>query len=80
MSDGMDWTASATMLARDDSGSDRDIDFRTLATGPLASLVAKVVAMPPIERARILIDRGAAGTITVAEILALAQRDDFPGA
>jgi hypothetical protein len=80
MTDCIDWTATAKMLARDDSGSDRDFDFRTLATGPLSDLVAKVVAMPPLERARILIDRGPAGTITVGEIMALAQRDDFPGA
>ena len=80
MSDTIDWTATATMLERDDSGSDRDIDFRTLAKAPLAHLVAKVAAMDTTDRARILIDRGPAGTITVNEILALAQRADFPGA
>ena len=79
MTDAIDWTATATMLERDDSGSDRDIDFRTVATGPLADLVAKVVAMLPAERARIIIDRGSHGTIAFNDIMALSARTDFPG-
>lgn len=80
MTDTIDWQAPATMLERDDSGSDRDIDFRTIASGPLATLVAQVLAMQPAERARIVIDRGIAGTIAFNDIMALAARNDFPGA
>ena len=77
--DPIDWTAAAIMLERDDSGSDRDIDFRTVATAPLADLVAKTVAMLPAERSRIIIDRGIHGTIAFNDIMALAARPDFPG-
>lgn len=77
--DPIDWCASATMLERNDSGSDIDIDFRTIATAPLADLVAKTVAMLPEERARIVIDRGPQGTIAFNDIMALAARPDFPG-
>ena len=77
--DPIDWTATATMLERDDSGSDRDIDFRMVASAPLADLVAKTVAMLPAERARIIIDRGIHGTIAFNDIMALAARPDFPG-
>lgn len=75
----VDWQAQATLLQRDDSGSDRDIDFRTVAKASLAQLVGKVVAMTPAERARVVIDRGPDGTIAFADIMALAARDDFPG-
>ncbi len=77
--DPIDWCAPATMLERDDSGSDRDIDFRNVATAPLADLVAKTVAMLPAERSRIIIDRGIHGTIAFNDIMALAARPDFPG-
>lgn len=79
MTDIIDWQATATMLERDDSGSDRDIDFRIVAKAPLAVLVAQVMAMQPAERARIVIDRGVAGTIAFNDIVALAARSDFPG-
>ena len=79
MTDNIDWTATVTMLERDDSGSDRDVDFRTVATGALADMVARVVAMLPVERARIIIDRGPAGTIAMGDIMALAARPDYPG-
>ncbi len=77
MSDAIDWTAAATLLERDDSGSDRDVDFRTVARGPLRDLVARVAAMAPAQRARVVIDRGPAGTIAVSQIMRLAERADF---
>lgn len=79
MTEQVDWAQAATMYERDDSGSDRDIDFRVVAKASLGELVAKVVAMGAAERARIIIDRGPAGTIAFADIMALAARDDFPG-
>lgn len=79
MTEVIDWTANCMMMERDDSGSDRDIDFRTVCAGPLADLVAKVAAMLPAERARIIIDRGPHGTIAFNDIMALWARTDFPG-
>lgn len=76
----IDWTAPAILLERDDSGSDRDIDFREVARGVLGTIIAQVVAMPPAERARVVIDAGLQGTLAVGDILALSARDDFPGA
>jgi hypothetical protein len=78
MSEAIDWAAKAQLLERDDSGSDWDVDFKPLATAPLSVLVARVVAMTPADRARVVIDRGPAGTIAFADIMALAGRDDFP--
>ena len=79
MSDAIDWAAVATMLEREDSGSDLDMNFKTLATAPLGALVQSFVGMDASARARIIIDRGAAGTIAYADIMALASRADFPG-
>jgi hypothetical protein len=79
MSEAIDWAAEAKLLERDDSGSDWDVDFKPVATAALSTLVAKVVAMTPADRARVIIDRGPAGTIAYADIMALAARADFPG-
>jgi hypothetical protein len=78
--DGVDWTAPATMLERDDSGSDFDISFRAVATGPLSALISQFLTMDAAERARVIIDRGAAGNLAFNDIMALAARADFPGA
>jgi hypothetical protein len=79
MSDGVDWGAVATMLERDDSGSDFDIAFKTIATGPLSTLISQFLAMEAADRARIIIDRGAAGNLAFNDIMALAGHADFPG-
>jgi hypothetical protein len=75
----IDWTASAKLLERDDSGSDMDIHFAERQAGDLATLVAEVAAMAPADRARMVIDAGARGMLTVGDIVALAAHDDFPG-
>ncbi len=79
MSGSIDWSREAVLLERDDSGSDWDVDFKKIAVASLAELVAKVVAMEPADRARIIIDRGPDGTIAYTDIMALAAHDDFPG-
>ncbi len=73
----IDWNASATLIERDDAGSDLHYDFRTVATGSLGELVRRVAALPADERARLVID-SEHRTLNVGEILALAQRDDLP--
>lgn len=55
-------------------------DFETLGEGPLSDMVAKVVAMSAAERARVIVDVVGQGNLTVAQVLALAERPDFPGA
>jgi hypothetical protein len=80
MSDNVDWNAAATLLERDDSGSDFDINFRAVATGSLADVLIQFLAMDSAERARVIIDRGAAGNLAFNDIMALTSRADFPGA
>lgn len=76
----VDWNAPATLLERSDGGSELYFDFQQLGSGTLAALVARVAAMPPADISRLLIDSGTAGMLTVAQIMALAAREDFPGA
>jgi hypothetical protein len=73
-----DWNAPAKLIERDDSGSEMAYDFHERGTGTLGELVAKVAAMTPHDRARMVIDAGAQGTINVGQIIELAGRDDFP--
>ncbi|MBX9728309.1 MAG: hypothetical protein K2X31_05315 [Sphingopyxis sp.] len=75
----IDWNAAASLIERDDAGSEMYFEFRTLASGPLSDLVAQVASLTPEARARLVIDRGIAGTIAVQDIMALAARPDFPG-
>lgn len=80
VSDSPDWSAMARLYERDDSGSEMYYEFRELGTGTLAALVRQVAALPPAERARLVIDRGVAGTINIGDIMALAARADLPQA
>lgn len=73
----IDWGAPATLIERDDGGSDLHYDFRNIGTGTLGELVRQVAAMPADQRARLVIDSGHS-TLNVGEIMALAQRDDLP--
>lgn len=73
-----DWNAPAKLIERDDSGSELTYDFHERAVGTLGELVGKVAAMSAHERARLVIDAGAQGTINVVQIIELAARDDFP--
>ena len=75
----IDWDAQAALIERDDGGSEMYFEFKTLAKGTLAELVAHVASLPAAERARLVLDRGPNGTLAVQEILALAARADFPG-
>lgn len=54
------------------------VDFETLDQGPLSAMVGRVVAMSPTERARVIVDVPGKGNLTVGEVLALSERDDFP--
>jgi hypothetical protein len=74
----IEWNKVAKLLERQDGGSDLYFDFTELREGSLSSLVKSVVALPSADRARMVIDAGALGTLTVTEIVALSERDDFP--
>lgn len=73
----IDWTAPATLIERDDEGSDLHYEFKTVATGSLAELVRRVAGLPAVERARLVIDSGTA-SFNVGQIMELASRDDLP--
>ena len=73
----IDWSAPATLIERDDAGSDLHYEFRTVGTGSLAALVRQVAALPADARARLVIDSGQR-TLNVGEIMDLARRDDLP--
>ncbi len=75
----IDWAAPAKLMERCDGGSDLYYEFTDLRSAPLGLLVAEVVAMPAPERARLVIDAGAAGMLNIGDILTLSARDDFPG-
>lgn len=74
----VDWGVAARLIERDDAGSELAYDFRERAAGTLATLVRQVVAMDETARARMLIDAGSVGMLTVRQILDLSARDDFP--
>lgn len=74
----VDWNAPAKLIERTDGGSELYFDFRTLAAGTLAELVAQVAMMPASDASRLLIDCAGSGMLTVADIRALAERDDYP--
>ncbi len=76
--DEIDWNMPATLHARDDGGSDMHVDFRTVRKGSLGDLVREVAAMSGDDRARLVIDVSGGSTLSVAEILALAKREDLP--
>ena len=73
----IDWNAPATLLERDDSGSDLHYDFKTVASGTLGELVRQVAALASAERARLVIDSGNT-SFNVGQIMDLASRDDLP--
>ena len=76
----IDWDQPASLEERSDGGSDLYFEFRTVAKGSVAELVAQVLALTPAERARLVIDCGAGGTFNMSQIMALAARPDYPGA
>ena len=73
----IEWNAPATLIQRDDAGSDLHYEFKTIASGSLAELVHRVAAMGINERARLVIDSGTA-SYNVGQIMELAGREDLP--
>ena len=74
----MNWDAPATLLERDDGGSEMYFEFREVRKAGLGDVIGDVLTMSAMERARVVIDAGAIGTFNIGEILKLAERPDFP--
>lgn len=74
----IDWTAPARLMERKDDGSDLYFDFVPVGEGSLGALVRDVMARGAGDRQRIVIDAGALGTLNIAQIVELAERNDFP--
>jgi hypothetical protein len=79
MMSAVDWQAKATLQQRDDAGSDMFVQFDTIGQGTLAEMVARVMAMPPHDRARVVLDVAGRGMLDVGQIGDLSRRADFPG-
>lgn len=75
--DAVDWNAAATLIERDDGGSEMHYNFRELRKGKLGELVREVAAMAAPERARLVIDISGGTTINVGQIMDLAAREDL---
>lgn len=74
----VDWNAAATLIERDDGGSELHYHFREVKKGTLGALVREVAAMDAAARARLVIDIAGASTINVGQIMELAAREDLP--
>ncbi|PZU08541.1 hypothetical protein [Sphingomonas sp.] len=78
MSDEFDWARPCILHSRSDTGSEMYFDFEKLDEGPLSAMIARVVSMTPADRSRVIVDVPGKGNLTVGEVLALAERPDFP--
>ena len=76
----VDWKARAVLQQREDSGSDMFYGFETIGEGSLSDMVRQAMAMPPHDRARIVLDVAGMGMLNVGQVVELSQRDDYPRA
>ena len=75
----IDWDAKATLQQRDDAGSDMFFAFDTIGEGTLAQMIGRAMQMPPMERARLVLDVAGRGMLDVGQIVELSRRSDYPG-
>ena len=73
-----DWNGHATLHAADDGQGLLD-DFKAVRSGTLAELLAFVMALPEDKRAHYAIEKSGNRRLSVADMLALASRPDYPG-
>jgi hypothetical protein len=76
--DSVDWDDRASIHRRDDGGGVFDA-MKALNRGTLAEMVALILAMPADERGGYVIEKAGDHRLGPGEIMALAERDDFPG-
>ena len=76
--EGVQWDDRAEIHSAEDGQGILD-GGKGLRGGTLAQMVAQVMAYPPAERDRFVIQKAGDHRLDLAEIEALAARDDFPG-
>lgn len=76
--DGIDWDDRAEIHSADDGQGLLD-GGKGLRGGTLAEMVAQIMAYPPEERGRFVIQKAGDHRLTRGEIEALAAREDYPG-
>lgn len=77
--EGVEWDDRAAIHLADDGNGVFD-GAKGLRSGTLAEMVAQVMAYPPEERSRFVIEKMGDHRLERAEIEALAARGDFPHA
>ena len=76
--EGVQWDDRAEIHSAEDGQGILD-GGKGLRGGTLAQMVSQVMADPPAERGRFVIQKAGDHRLDLAEIEALAARDDFPG-
>lgn len=76
-SQGVEWDDHATVHRKDD-GQGLFNSMKGLHRGTLAEMVALVSRMPESERGQYVIQKAGDHRLEIAEIMALAGREDFP--
>ena len=76
--EGVQWDDRAEIHSAEDGQGILD-GGKGLRGGTLAQMVSQVMAYPPAERGRCVIQKAGDHRLDLAEIEALAARDDFPG-
>lgn len=76
--EGVQWDDHAELHSADDGQGLFD-GGKGLGSGTLAAMVSRVMAYPPEERGRFVIQKAGDHRLERAEIEALAARKDFPG-
>jgi hypothetical protein len=74
----LDWDDRASIHHADDGGGVLD-GMKALHRGTLAQMVTMVRNMPEDRRSGLVIEKAGDRRIDLPEILALAEREDFPG-
>jgi hypothetical protein len=74
----IDWDDFASIHRKNDGGGVLDA-MKRVHSGTLAEMVALIRNMPADRRGDYVIQKSGDRRLEVAEIMALAQRNDFPG-
>lgn len=75
----VEWDDHSELHRKDDGGGVFS-GFKTIRSGSLAELVAYVAGLPEDEQGDYEIVKSGDHRLSLAEIMALASRPDFPGA
>ena len=76
--DEVDWNETATLMEREDSGSDYYIGFQQRGRGRLCDIVRQAVIAPEDQQGRFILERAGRPNLDIHQIIALSQRPDFP--